>query len=68
MGYITFIPWLLPQQPWYKSYYHVKSRLHTPVWGSLRSPNDYKNGSHYRASEAYFRSFQKQNREEGETE
>ena len=26
-----------------KSYYHAKSRLNTPVWGSLRSPNYYKN-------------------------
>ena len=38
-GYITFIHWLLPQQPWYKYLYHTKSRLNTPVWGSLRSPN-----------------------------
>ena len=30
MGYITFIPWLLPQQPWYKyiiSYFTSKSGI-----------------------------------------
>ena len=33
---------ILHADPFNKSYiYHAKSRLNTPVWGSLRSPNYY---------------------------
>ena len=56
----------------YMLLYHGKSRLNTQVWGSLCSPNySYKFFSSLqgeRAHSLYFWSFQKQNREEGETE
>ena len=44
---------ILHADPCNKSYiYHAKSRLNTPVWGSLRSPNKVDYDNYWRASEA----------------
>ena len=40
---------ILHADPCNKSYiYHAKSRLNTPVWGSLRSPNKITKSTYYR--------------------
>ena len=56
--------------PWYKYVYYIPPRLtvHFSMTRSVRYQPILEKYSHYRASEVFPLSFQKQNREEGETE